>query len=144
MTSQLLGVKVYLSAAICSMPTSCHLYFLSPSCFLPLLFVPLLLPYLLAFLLRPYFDIFPCNNATLTLLQRIHYTCKVLANPIHVCVCVCVPRPPRPPLACFFTRVGQSHTYTPYVTVCLVISLAKIPLYTLYMYGFGQPCSSLG
>jgi len=38
-------------------------------------------------------------------------------------------------------RVGQSRIYTPYMTVCLVVSLPKRPcIHCTYMiYGFGQP-----
>jgi hypothetical protein len=39
-------------------------------------------------------------------------------------------------------RVGQNRIYTPYMTVCMVISLPKIPYIHrihLYMYGSGQP-----
>jgi len=35
-------------------------------------------------------------------------------------------------------RVGQIRIYTPYMTVCMVNSLPKIP-YTPYIYGSGQP-----
>ena len=45
-------------------------------------------------------------------------------------------------VTCVVYRVGQNLIYTPYMTVCMVISLPNIPyihrIY-VYMYGFGQP-----
>ena len=32
------------------------------------------------------------------------------------------------------SRVGQNCIYTPYMTVCMVISLPKIRIYTVYIY----------
>jgi len=37
------------------------------------------------------------------------------------------------------SRVGQNRIYTPYMTVYLVISLQKMRVYTVYMYGSDQP-----
>jgi hypothetical protein len=43
---------------------------------------------------------------------------------------------------CDVSRVGQNHlgiyVYTPYIIVCLIKSLQKIPSVTLYFYGCGQ------
>jgi len=41
-------------------------------------------------------------------------------------------------------RVGQKRICTPYMTVCKVISLLKLPYIhriCICMYGFGQPCT---
>jgi len=45
---------------------------------------------------------------------------------------------------CIKGRVSQNHMCTPYMTVCMVISLLKMPyLHRIYVrvYGFGQPYS---
>jgi len=37
-------------------------------------------------------------------------------------------------------RVGQKRVYTPYMTVCMVISLLKIPyVHRIYIYIYGWP-----
>jgi len=40
-------------------------------------------------------------------------------------------------------KVGQDCIYTPYMTVYLVISLPKKSVFSLYMYGSGQPTYDL-
>jgi len=64
---------------------------------------------------------------------HVRYKYTVLANPTHSSVCCCLYPA---------SRVGQNHMCTPYMTVCLVISLPKTPyIYRIYvcMHGFGQP-----
>ena len=47
---------------------------------------------------------------------------------------------------CQICRVGQNRIFTLYMTVCMVISLPKLPyihrIY-VYMHGFGQPYKTL-
>ena len=46
---------------------------------------------------------------------------------------------PEPSYTVLMDRVGQNHRYAPYMTVYLVISLPKYRIYTVYIYGSGQP-----
>jgi len=46
------------------------------------------------------------------------------------------------PITRIMNRVGQNRTCTPYMTVCMVTSLLKMPyIHRVYVcvYGFGQP-----
>ena len=44
--------------------------------------------------------------------------------------------------SCTICRVGQNRTYTPYMTVCLVISLPKIPYIHRKSMVLGNPRAS--
>jgi len=77
------------------------------------------------------------------------FSCCVCVVCVCVCVCVCsqvnvciaqgwVIRRIHIIRRTVFTRVGQNRTYTPYMTVYLVIFLPKLP-YIHHIYGLGQP-----
>jgi len=83
--------------------------------------------------------------------------CACVSVSVCVCVCVCIYAFKTPVAAhvihrypsipfhsnwnqmCNACRVGQNRIYTPYMTVCMVISLLKIPyVHRMYVYMFGS------